>query len=145
MELANYSIGDKIDTINFISENRDNSIIVVNKSKLDSELTVFTWHDTIVWIRYSFKTKKEFESSVDHISSYLNIKPEYRIGESRSGLNFKGNEYFWKDSVSGDEISLLFYEDSAGRFTNSAFIENNEYIKEIVPQKFQIEIKFIVK
>lgn len=145
VRIANYSIGDKIDTTNFTSENKSDSIIVVYKSKQNSGLDIFAWQDTIVWIGYHFNSKKEFFYTLDTIKSTIKAKPEYLENGSRSGINYKGNEYFWNDTLTGDEISMLFYEDSLGRFKGAGFIENTEFIEKIVPSGPQFEIKFIVK
>lgn len=145
VRIANFSIGDKIDTAYFSSDNRCDSTIVVNRNKLNTDLRVFTWHDTIVWLGYSFNSKKEFVSTLHSINSTLNLEPEYIQNGSRSGMNYKGNEFFWIDSITGDEISMLFYVDSLGVFKSSGYLENNDYVEKLVPRGPRYEIKFIIR
>jgi hypothetical protein len=92
-----------------------------------------TWFNTIVWIGKSIETEIEFDSLSNQNTLILNQKPEIETEESNG--KFKRLFYEWNDKRTGDRILLEHITDSIGNFKGSIMIENDRFVKELIPNQ----------
>ncbi|MGQ8335930.1 hypothetical protein ACUNWD_05215 [Sunxiuqinia sp. A32] len=133
IRVENYAIGDTIDPKDFFYKNKMDSAVLVGECISKPDLDVFTWFDTIVLIVNSVKTKTEFDSLSNQNTLILNQKPVVETEESNG--KFKRLLFKWNDKKTGDRILMEHITDSIGNFKGSIIIENDRFVKELIPNQ----------
>ncbi len=72
----------------------------------DPRFEVSTIDKFIYSIHYSPLTDSEFKKIREQIIRLLNREPIHNKEITHSGIKIIGDELFWRDSISGDEISI---------------------------------------
>lgn len=72
----------------------------------DQRFEVSTIDKFIISIHYSPLTDSEHKLIREQIIRLLNSEPIHNKGITHSGIKIIGDELFWRDSISGDEISI---------------------------------------
>ena len=134
IKIADYSIGDRIDRNDFEYEHQMDSAVVVGNCIPNKRLTVFTWNDTIVSLFYTQLTKTEFDSISKLISSKLKLQPEIKLGTTKEEIKILGQEYYWFDSLNGDEITIGYQEIKPDSVSCGLIIENKRFCDKILPK-----------
>ena len=141
-----YSIGDTIDDGISIDEEYNEwlSYGIINEHER-AKVWLFNKHiDRIV---ISSLSQREFDSLMLRISEIYELDPRYYKDTLSSGLIMKAEEYYWYDSVSGDDISILRDTYDNPDSTSSLWFENerisSEYKEQILGPEEEYEFTII--
>jgi hypothetical protein len=110
----------------------------------DPRLEVSTIDKFIYSIHYSPLTDTEYKFIREQIIRLLNHEPIHNKGITQSGIKIIGDELFWSDSISGDEISIGidYRKDSAYSVSiyNSKVADSLSWI--YIPDYDTVEIEY---
>ena len=144
VNIYGYSIGDTITGEFEVKDTMDLSLKLAEyKSDNRFKVTIVNNHIYKMW--FSKLDKTEHNNNVKNITKTLNVQPEYLKGYTPEGIKINGEVFYWRDSLSGDLITLARDTDSNNVF--SILTVNNEEIlkkltEEYIPKKDSADIKF---
>ena len=130
IKISGYSIGDsiysEIDTIKLL----DKPFIRAADSK-EKRLELFLINNYIINISYRNLTMNEIEYYKNFITKKLGKNPKYSKNITASGITFYGEEYYWYDSISGDDISIWISNNQDNNPQGIIYIENEKISTEL--------------
>lgn len=144
INIYSYSVGDTITGEFEVKDTMDLSLKLA-EYKPDNRFKVTVVNNHIYKMWFSKLNKTEHKNNIKNISSVLNIQPEYLKGHTLEGVKINGEVFYWKDSLSGDLITLA--RDTGAVNVFSILTVNNEEIlreltEEYIPKNDSVDFKF---
>jgi hypothetical protein len=107
-------------------------------NKKEKRLEYYLINNHIISLTYKNLTEIEFNNFKNEISNKLNSEPIISINKTLSGIVFRGTEFFWVDSLNGDEIYLWQSPEEEKTKAGSLHIDN-PVISKTLFQKYDPE------
>ena len=105
LEIFGYNLGDTINN-DFLELEKYGEHFGLAAFRQDKRFVVRTMENHLFEIWAKNLTDKEFNKIKNTLTRKLKQEPEHFIGKTHYGLDVKGEEFYWKDTITHYEYSL---------------------------------------
>ena len=113
LKIYGHNLGDTVNT-DFVELEKYGENFGLVAFKQDERFTARTMKNHLFEIWASSLTDKEFKEFKNILTKELEQEPEHFIGKTHYGLDIKGEEFYWKDTITHNEYSLwITYKDDS--------------------------------